>query len=102
MATDHEKANDQLYQLATQKNIRLPKGPPASERAEKSRLEKLSGDEFDKAYMAHMVADQKKDVTEFQKESSSAHDPDIKSFASQTLPTLQDHLKQATSIAPAQ
>ena len=52
MATDHEKANDQLYQLATQKNIRLPKGPPASERAEKSRLEKLSGDEFDKAYMA--------------------------------------------------
>jgi putative membrane protein len=52
--------------------------------------------------MSHMVADHKKDVAEFQKESSAARDPEIKSFASQTLPTLQEHLKQAQSIAPAQ
>lgn len=102
MVDDHSKANQQLEQMAQQKNVRLPKQPGAREQAEKSRLEKLSGDEFDKAYMSHMVADHKKDVAEFQKESSAARDPEIKSFASQTLPTLQEHLKQAQSIAPAQ
>jgi putative membrane protein len=102
MVDDHSKANQQLEQMAQQKNVRLPKQPGAREQAEKARLEKLSGDEFDKAYMSHMVADHKKDVAEFQKESSAARDPEIKSFASQTLPTLQEHLKQAQSIAPAQ
>jgi putative membrane protein len=102
MVTDHSKANEQLEQLAQQKNVRLPKAPDAKERAEKARLEKLSGDQFDKAYMSHMVADHKKDVAEFRKESSAAHDPDVKNFVSQTLPTLQEHLKQAESIAPAQ
>lgn len=102
MVADHSKANEQLEQIAQQKNIRLPKTPDAKERAEKARLEQLSGDEFDKAYMAHMLADHKKDVAEFQKESSTARDPDVKNFASQTLPTLQDHLKHAQGMAPAQ
>ena len=102
MVDDHSKANQQLEQIAQQKNVRLPKQPNAKEQAEKARLEKLSGDQFDQAYMNHMVADHKKDVSEFQKQSSTARDPDVRNFASQTLPTLQEHLKQAESIAPAQ
>jgi putative membrane protein len=50
--------------------------------------------------MNDMVQDHTKDVSEFKKESTSAKDSDVKSFASQTLPTLQDHLKEARSIAP--
>jgi putative membrane protein len=50
--------------------------------------------------MNDMVKDHTKDVSEFKKESTSAKDADVKSFASQTLPTLQDHLKEARSIAP--
>jgi putative membrane protein len=46
-----------------------------------------------------MVKDHKKDVSEFRRESTSAQDPDVKKFAAQTLPTLEDHLKQAESIA---
>src|SRR5262249_60030730 len=102
MVEDHGKANDQLHELATQKNVRLPRELDAKDKAAKQRLDKLSGDEFDQAYMADMVADHKKDVAEFQKQSSEAYDPAVKNFAAQTLPTLQDHLKQAQSIAPAQ
>lgn len=60
----------------------------------------MSGDAFDKAYMADMVKDHKKDIADFQKESSNGQDSDVKQFASQTLPTLQDHLKQAQTVAP--
>jgi putative membrane protein len=61
----------------------------------------MNGAEFDRAYMKDMVQDHTKDVAEFRKESTSAKDPDVKSFASQTLPTLEDHLKEAKGITPA-
>jgi putative membrane protein len=48
--------------------------------------------------MRAMVSDHKADVAEFQKESNMGRDSDVKSFASSTLPTLQDHLSQAEQV----
>jgi len=100
MVDDHSKANDQLKQLAAQKNITLPQALNAKDKATKASLEKLSGKQFDQAYMKDMVKDHKKDIGDFQQESSSGQDPDVKNFATQTLPTLQDHLKEAQSLTP--
>ena len=101
MVNDHSKANDQLKQLASQKGVALPTGLDAKDQATKDRLSKLQGAAFDKAYMKDMVMDHKKDVAEFKKESMSAHDPDLKTWAGQTLPTLQSHLQEAEKIAPS-
>ena len=100
MVTDHTQANDQLKQIAAQKGVTLPSSPSAKDQATKKRLSKLSGDAFDQAYMSDMVKDHQKDIAAFQKESNSGKDPDVKQFASQTLPTLQDHLKQAETVSP--
>ncbi len=102
MVDDHTKANDQLKQVASEKGVTLPTQPDAKDTAEKARLEKMSGAQFDKAYMNYMLADHKKDVADFQKEASHANDPDVKNFAQTTLPTLQSHLQQAESITPKQ
>jgi putative membrane protein len=95
MVDDHTKANDQLKQVASQENITLPTGLDAKDQALKDRLEKLSGAQFDKVYMQHMVMDHKKDIAEFQKEANSGKDQQVKQFAQQTLPTLQQHLQMA-------
>lgn len=100
MVDDHSKANDQLKQVASEKGVTMPDQLSAKDAATKAKLEKLSGDSFDRAYMKDMVTDHTKDVSEFRMESKDAKDPDVKSFASQTLPTLEEHLKQAKSIAP--
>ena len=100
MVDDHTKANDKLKELASSKGISLPQSPSAKDEATKARLEKLSGEQFDKAYMKDMVKDHKEDVAAFQKESNSGKDSAVKSFASETLPTLQDHLKSAETIEP--
>jgi putative membrane protein len=100
MVDDHGKANDQLKQVASNKGVTVPDKLNPKDAATKARLEKLSGKAFDRAYMRDMVTDHTKDVSEFRTESKTAKDPDVKSFASQTLPTLEDHLKQAKSIAP--
>jgi putative membrane protein len=100
MVDDHSKANDQLKQVASNKGVTIPDKLNAKDAATKARLEKLSGKAFDRAYMRDMVMDHTKDVSEFRTESKTAKDPDVKKFASETLPTLQDHLQQAKSIAP--
>jgi putative membrane protein len=101
MVDDHTKANDQLKQLAESKGVKVPADLNAKDKATKDRLSKLNGAAFDRAYMKDMVQDHTKDVAEFRKESTSAKDSDVKGFASQTLPTLEDHLKEAKSITPA-
>jgi len=98
MVDDHTKANDELKSLASKNGWTLPSDIGAKNQAEKDRLEKLSGAEFDRAYMQHMTMDHKKDVAEFQKESNQAKNPDLKNFASKTLPTLQEHLRLAQDV----
>jgi len=100
MIDDHTKAGNQLKKVAADEHVTLPRTISASDKATKESLEKLSGDEFDHAYMSDMVKDHKKDVAET--ESKTAHDEAVKNFAAQTLPTLEDHLKEAEKIAPAQ
>lgn len=102
MVDDHSKANDQLKQVAEQEHVKLPTQPDAKDRATKAQLEKLSGKQFDDAYMKDMVKDHKKDVADFARESKAAKDPNVKSFAEQTLPTLREHLNLAEQIAPQQ
>jgi len=100
MVNDHTKANGQLKQVAADEHIRLPQSMSAKDKATKDTLANLSGDDFDRAYMKDMVQDHRHDVAEFERESKSAQDPAVKSFAMQTLPTLRDHLKEAERIAP--
>jgi putative membrane protein len=99
MVTDHSKANDELKQLATTKGLTLPATLSAEHQKTADELAKKKGKDFDKAYMNDMVKDHEKDVAEFQKQSTSAQDPDLKAWATKTLPTLQDHLKQAKQVS---
>lgn len=99
MVDDHGKANEQLKEIASKKNIPLPVDVSVKERALFDRLSGLTGSAFDKTYMHEMVKDHKTDVSEFEKEATSGSDSDIKSFASTTLPTLKSHLEMANSVA---
>ncbi len=101
MVTDHGKATDELKTLAQQKNITLRTELDAKDKALHDRLAKLTGAAFDRAYMQHMLTDHRKDVNAFKHESTAGKDPDVKAWASKTLPTLEEHLKQAEDMAKA-
>ena len=95
MIDDHSKANDQLKETAGKDNITIPEAMDKKDEALKKKLERLSGPQFDRAYMTAMVKDHRGDVSEFKDEASRGSNADLKSFASSTLPTLQEHLKMA-------
>lgn len=98
MVKDHSDANDKLKSLASSKGVTLPTTLDAKDQALSDKLSGMSGAAFDKMYMQSMVKDHRMDIAEFMKESSSGKDPDVKSFASMTLPILQDHLKMAEQV----
>lgn len=98
MVQDHTQANTQLQQLATQKGVTLPTTINKENEQVRQRLTKLSGANFDREYMNHMVKDHEKDVSLYQREAQEGQDPDVKAFAAQTLPILQEHYQQAQSI----
>jgi putative membrane protein len=98
MVDDHSKAGDKLKDVASKESITLPTDISAKDQATYDRLSKLNGAAFDKAYARDMVKDHETDVAAFQKEANGGKDDSLKSFASKTLPTLQDHLKEAKEM----
>ena len=99
MVDDHTRANQELMRIAGNKNVDLPQQPNAEQQETYDRLSKLSGAAFDRAYMSDMLKDHEKDVADFDKTSKQASDTDVKAFATQTLPTLQEHLQIARTIS---
>jgi putative membrane protein len=98
MVTDHSKINDQLKKVASKEGETVPTEVNAKEKATIDKLSNLNGAEFDHAYMTDMVKDHKEDVSEFKKEADSGDNPELKAFASQNLPTFQEHLKLAQDV----
>jgi putative membrane protein len=101
MADDHSKANDELKNVAAQKNLALPSSVTPKDQALMDKLSKMSGSAFDKAYISAMVKDHEKDVSDFKHEANSGQDSDLKAFAAKTLPTLKSHLDMAKDAANA-
>jgi putative membrane protein len=99
MVTDHTAANEKLKALAASKQVGLPDSPSAMQKASKTRLDMMSGENFDTSYVKGMIEDHEADIKEFQKEASEGKDPQAKAFATATLPTLRTHLQKIQAIA---
>jgi len=98
MVDDHSKANDELKQVASKESLDLPDAPDKKHQSRIDKLGKLSGAEFDKAYIKDQLKDHQEDVRKFQSESKNGTDPGIKEFATKTLPTLEQHLQMVKDL----
>ncbi|HEY9903455.1 MAG TPA: DUF4142 domain-containing protein, partial [Candidatus Sericytochromatia bacterium] len=96
MIQEHTQANAELMRLTTQKRINAPTDVGPKYQAAMMRLMQLSGAEFDQAYMneagvnAHLES-----AAVYQRQAALGLDPDLKAFASRTLPRVQGHLEMA-------
>ena len=101
MVDDHTKANAELMALATSKGMTLPTELDEKTRADVTKLTAMTGASFDRAYARMMVNDHRKKVDNFEKQSQRGRDPDLKAFATKTLPTVQEHLQMARALPGA-
>jgi len=97
MTTDHTKGIEELKKLRAKELINADDVLSPEHRKLIDSLSKLSGTDFDKAYMHVMVADHEKTVDLF-KEETREREASVQSFARKTLPTIEMHLNSAKSI----
>jgi len=98
MVDDHSKANDELKAAAEKKGITVSTALSSSHQKMVDKLSAQAGSDFDKLYVKDMVSDHKDAVDLFKKEAQNGEDPDLKAWAAQTLPTLQEHLMMIQDI----
>jgi putative membrane protein len=101
MVADHTKANEKLKAVARSAGLTVPTKLDAKHQAEYDRFRKLSGAEFDKAYVEHMLKDHEEDVALFKQASKEAKDAALRQFAADTLPTLEHHLEMVRKLYAA-
>lgn len=101
MVKDHSKASDELKKWAMTVGYTLPTAMDADQQKMYDDLKAKKGKDFDKAYTDLMVSDHKEDIAVFKKEASAGSEASLKSFAGNTLPTLEHHLMEAEKAKSA-
>jgi len=96
---DHQQAQEKLQTIAQAHGVTLDTTPSWTQRRAQSKLEKLSGAEFDQQYAKDMLEDHAADVKKFEKASQNIEDSDVKQYAQEILPKLQAHLQHTASAA---
>jgi putative membrane protein len=99
MQQDHSQANDELKRIAQAKGVTIPTSSDHSHTKKMEKLQKESGADFDKQYMADMVKEHEKDLRFFREEAQNAKDPELKTFAQKTAQKINEHLNMARQIA---
>lgn len=102
MVDDHTKGLEEVRKVAAARNFALPTELDAKHKALAAKLDKMSGENFDRSYMeqagvkAHQEAHQL-----VSKAQSSAKDSEVKALASRLQPTIHQHLNNAEQLNAA-
>ncbi len=92
MVADHTKVNQQLAALSQQLGDPAPTMTDAKHLQMHVALEGLSGSAFDSHYLHEQLLGHEKTIALFKTESQDGSNPQLKTLASNTLPTLEEHL----------
>jgi len=102
MIDDHTANLNEVKALAQARGVTLPTDPDAKHKAMAAKLEKMSGDAFDKAYMKQAgVQDHKTVHAKLVAASKKAKDPEVKALVDKTEPVVAQHLKSAEQMPMA-
>lgn len=96
---DHTQAYEALQDVATKTGQTIPNGIDVSKDPAIKRLMNLKGTAFDRDFLRHEIQDHQKTIAQFKREAEHGENPDIKAYADKTLPTLENHLRQAEDLA---
>ncbi|HEX4796734.1 MAG TPA: DUF4142 domain-containing protein [Humisphaera sp.] len=99
LAQDHQQAEQQLRQVAQQSGVTLENGLMPAQQAKLQEFQKKQGAELDRAYIFCNVGDHHKDIMEYRWAAQNAQSSQLKQYCEQTLPHLQDHLRQVDQVA---
>jgi putative membrane protein len=98
LVNEHTASSAELNSLLKSKSVTWSVDDDTYKAKRHESLQNMSGTAFDKEYLEDMISDHEKTIARFAEQTQNGKDAQIKAFADKTLPTLQDHLKQARAL----
>lgn len=99
MVTAHSQTTEKLKSiLASKSGLKAPAAMDGTHKALIAKLKIAKGTAFDKLYTQQQIDGHQKAVMLFTSESNNGKDADLKKFASDTLPVIQQHLSMAQNL----
>lgn len=100
---DHTKTTQQLKPMAASlPGLQMPLDLDSAHKQKIDQLRSLSGAAFERQYKTEQVAGHKEAVALFERYAKSGDNPEMKSWAASTLPTLKKHLEHAEALPSPQ
>ena len=99
LVQDHQKAEQQLRQIAQQMGVSLTDQLSPVHQAMLQEFQKKDGQALERAFAFDQVGDHHKDILKYQWQAEHAQDAQLKQYAQQQIPTLREHLQLAEQCA---
>jgi len=100
MVDDHSKGLDEVKSVAQAKGVALPTELDAKHKAMAKKLEGMSGEKFDMAYLEQAgVKSHKEAKSIVTKAQSGAKDSDVKGLAAKLQPTIDQHMGHVQQLS---
>jgi putative membrane protein len=98
LISDYTRSHAQWSGVATSSGVSVQTAIGPKHRDKLERLQKTSGAEFDRTYMATVIEHLQSIVPYFQKEGRNSRSSQVRSLVESELPTLQQNLAQAKRV----
>lgn len=95
---DRTTANQHLAKIAKQLDLPVAPREEVVDKAKTLMPQVQDGAAFDQAYAANQVKTTQEAIEQLQQEAQTTDVPEIKDFAEETLPKLQNHLQMAKAL----
>jgi putative membrane protein len=102
MIRDHTDAYEALTILANKIGATIPKGIDVRRYRIVEELMHAKSGRFDRSFLREEVQDHEKALVEFRSEANHGQNVDVKAYASKMIPTLEQHLQIAQSLAKSE
>ena len=88
-----------MKEAAKQARVDLPQKTSKEQQAAYDRLEKLTGRDFDAAFVRHAIASHEKSLALHQRGAKEMKNAHVRKYAEQTVPVIREHLKAARGLS---
>lgn len=98
LISDHEKANQQLMDIARQGQVTVATALPDDKRQHIEQMRGLSGDQLGRRFLDTVAQAHQESIQQYRQISDQAQNSKLKEYASSHLPKLEEHLRKAQKL----
>jgi len=98
LAADHQECTKKLMDFAKDLKLAVVAGVEKDQREMETRLGRLSGNDFDKAYLHEVVTDHEKGIRVARSRLKGDSKAELKSYLEKDVEKMESHLKEARRL----